>query len=96
MKFILYCESGIDNINEIVNAVENTKKLSIKNVYVSVEDALDKMNEKTAEQLSISDKTVSNYNKHNKNAKTGHIAHPTNPRNNGWEEYDKISNMPTL
>lgn len=96
MRFILYCESGIDNINEIVKAVENTKKLSIKNVYISVEDALDKMNEKTVEQLSISDNTVSNYNKYNKNAKTGHIAHPTNPLNNGWAEYDKISNMPTL
>lgn len=96
MRFILYCESSIDNINEIVKAVENTKKLSIKNVYVSVEDALDKMNEKTVEQLSISDNTVSNYNKHNKEARTAHIAHPFNPLENGWAEYDKISNMPTL
>ena len=34
MKFVLYCESDLDNVNEIVKEVESTHKIAVKNVYV--------------------------------------------------------------
>lgn len=91
MKFVLYCESNLDNINDIVKAVENTGKLSVKNVYVSVEQVLDKIDE--VEKDNKPNIPVLNQNIKNKAAHKPHIAYP---KNNGWEEYDKISNMPTL
>ncbi len=90
MKFVLYCESNLDNIQEIVKAVEQTGKLSVNNVYISVEHVLDKIDEieKNAD-VSVG---AANHQK-NIAPRKPHIAYP---RNNGWEEYDKITNMPTL
>lgn len=83
MKFVLYCESNLDNIIDIVKAVEKTGKLSVKNVYVSAEDIIDNKEEK---------QVIKNQNKHIH--KTPYIAR--SPRDKGWEEYDKTTNMPTL
>lgn len=85
MKFVLYCESDLDNMIDIVKTVEKTGKLSVKNVYVSAEDVIDNKNEKQ-------EQTVKNHNK--QNHKTPYIART--PRDKGWEEYDKTTNMPTL
>lgn len=85
MKFVLYCESELDNINDIVKAVENTGKLSVKNVYVSVEQVLEKIDEKKKKDDTI------------KPIKPDiHRPYVARPEHNGWDEYDKISNMPTL
>ena len=93
MKFVLYCESDLDNINDIVKAVEKTGKLSIKNVYVSVEHVIDKIDE-IEKNNEVTETSIgsSNIQIHSTPRKP-HIAYP---RNNGWDEYDKISNMPTL
>ena len=48
MKFVLYCESDLDNVNEIVKEVESTRKIAVKNVYVSVDSVIDKLNNKDA------------------------------------------------
>ena len=91
MRFVLYCESELDNINDIVKAVEKTGKLSIKNVYVSVEHVLDKIDEiekKTVEVDELAVQKAKHYT-----PRKPHIAYP---KDNGWEEYDKITNMPTL
>lgn len=87
MKFVLYCESDLDNINEIVKEVESTHKLTVKNVYVSVDSVIDKLKNKDVNKETVikHDNTAA--------ARKPHIAYP---KNNGWEEYDKISNMPTL
>ena len=87
MKFVLYCESDLENINEIVKEVENTHKLTVKNVYVSVDSVIDKLKNKETNKETVI--------KHDNTAasRKPHIAYP---RNNGWEEYDKITNMPTL
>ena len=92
MKFVLYCESDLDNIQEIVKAVEQTGKLSVNNVYVSVEHVLDKIDEiEKSADVGIG---AANHQK-NITPRKPHIAYPSN-ENRGWEEYDKISNMPTL
>lgn len=88
MKFVLYCESDLNNINEIIKIVNNTGKLSVKNVYVSVED----MNEHI-DNTKISSEENKTFKYIDNTRKKPHISYP---RNNGWDEYDKISNMPTL
>lgn len=89
MKFVLYCESDLDNVNEIVKEVESTRKIAVKNVYVSVDSVIDKLNNKDAnnEMPAQYNNTVA--------ARKPHIAYSSN-ENRGWEEYDNISNMPTL
>lgn len=88
MKFVLYCESDLDNINEIVKEVESTHKLTVKNVYVSIED----MNEHI-DSSKISSEENKTFKYTDNPRRKPHISYP---KNNGWEEYDKISNMPTL
>ena len=90
MKFVLYCESDLDNINEIVKEVESTHKLTVKNVYVSVDSVIDKLKNK-----EVNNETTVKYNNNTAAARKPHISYPSN-ENRGWEEYDKISNMPTL
>lgn len=89
MKFVLHCETDLSNINEIVKEVESTHKITVKNVYVSVESVIDKLknNESNKETAVKHDYTAA--------ARKPHIAYPSND-NRGWEEYDNISNMPTL
>ena len=82
MRFVLYCESELDNINDIIKAVEKTGKLSINNVYVSAENIIEQMNKQQPN--------------HNKKNHVNHTPHIAKPKNNGWEEYDNITNMPTL
>lgn len=89
MKFVLYCESDLDNVNEIVKEVESTRKIAVKNVYVSVDSVIDKLNNKDA-----NNETPAQYN-NTVAARKPHIAYSSN-ENRGWEEYDNISNMPTL
>ena len=89
MKFVLYCESDLDNVNEIVKEVESTRKIAVKNVYVSVDSVIDKLNNK-----DTNNETPVQYN-NTSAARKPHIAYPSND-NRGWEEYDNISNMPTL
>ena len=89
MKFVLYCESDLDNVNEIVKEVESTRKIAVKNVYVSVDSVIDKLNNKDA-----NNETPVQYN-NTVAARKPHIAYSSN-ENRGWEEYDNISNMPTL
>ena len=89
MKFILYCESDLDNVNEIVKEVESTHKIAVKNVYVSVDSVVDKLKNNEA-----NNETVVKHD-HIAAARKPHIAYPSND-NRGWEEYDNISNMPTL
>ena len=89
MKFVLYCESDLDNVNEIVKEVESTHKITVKNVYVSVESVIDKLNNK-----DTNNETAVKHD-HIAAARKPHIAYPSND-NRGWEEYDNISNMPTL
>ena len=89
MKFVLYCESDLDNVNEIVKEVESTRKIAVKNVYVSVDSVIDKLNNK-----DTNNETPVQYN-NTSVARKPHIAYPSND-NRGWEEYDNISNMPTL
>lgn len=88
MKFVLHCESDLDNINEIIKIVNKTGKLSVKNVYVSIED----MNEHIDNtKIPAEENKIFKYTDNTR--KTPHISYP---KNKGWEEYDKISNMPTL
>ena len=89
MKFVLYCESDLDNVNEIVKEVESTHKITVKNVYVSVDSVIDKLKNNEANNET----TVKH--DHIATARKPHIAYPSN-ENRGWEEYDNISNMPTL
>lgn len=89
MKFVLYCESDLDNVNEIVKEVESTRKIAVKNVYVSVDSVIDKLNNKDTDN-----ETPVQYN-NTVAARKPHIAYSSN-ENRGWEEYDNISNMPTL
>lgn len=89
MKFVLYCESDLDNVNEIVKEVESTRKIAVKNVYVSVDSVIDKLNNKDA-----NNEIPAQYN-NTAAARKPHIAYSSN-ENRGWEEYDNISNMPTL
>ena len=89
MKFVLYCESDLDNVNEIVKEVERTRKIAVKNVYVSVDSVIDKLNNKDTDN-----ETPAQYN-NTAAARKPHIAYSSN-ENRGWEEYDNISNMPTL
>ena len=89
MKFVLYCESDLDNVNEIVKEVESTRKIAVKNVYVSVDSVVDKINNKDTDN-----ETPVKYN-NTAAARKPHIAYSSN-ENRGWEEYDNISNMPTL
>ena len=89
MKFVLYCESDLDNVNEIVKEVESTHKIAVKNVYVSVDSVIDKLNNKDA-----NNEMPAQYN-NTAAARKPHIAYSSN-ENRGWEEYDNISNMPTL
>lgn len=89
MKFVLYCESDLDNVNEIVKEVESTRKIAVKNVYVSVDSVVDKLNNKDTDN-----ETPAQYN-NTAVARKPHIAYSSN-ENRGWEEYDNISNMPTL
>lgn len=89
MKFVLYCESDLDNVNEIVKEVESTRKIAVKNVYVSVDSVIDKLNNKDTDN-----ETPVQYN-NTAAARKPHIAYSLN-ENRGWEEYDNISNMPTL
>ena len=89
MKFVLYCESDLDNVNEIVKEVESTHKITVKNVYVSVDSVVDKLNNKDTDN-----ETPVQYN-NTAAARKPHIAYSSN-ENRGWEEYDNISNMPTL
>ena len=89
MKFVLYCESDLDNVNEIVKEVESTRKIAVKNVYVSVDSVIDKLNNKDA-----NNEMPAQYN-NTAAARKPHIAYSSN-ENRGWEEYDNISNMPTL
>ena len=89
MKFVLYCESDLDNVNEIVKEVESTRKIAVKNVYVSVDSVVDKLNNKDTDN-----ETHVQYN-NTAAARKPHIAYSLN-ENRGWEEYDNISNMPTL
>ena len=89
MKFVLYCESDLDNVNEIVKEVESTRKIAVKNVYVSVDSVIDKLNNKDT------NKETAVKHDHTSAARKPHIAYPSND-NRGWEEYDNISNMPTL
>ena len=89
MKFVLYCESDLDNVNEIVKEVESTRKIAVKNVYVSVESVIDRLKNNEA------NKETAVKHDHIAAARKPHIAYPSND-NRGWEEYDNISNMPTL
>ena len=89
MKFVLYCESDLDNVNEIVKEVESTRKIAVKNVYVSVDSVIDKLNNK-----DTNNETSVQYN-NSSAARKPYIAYSSN-ENRGWEEYDNISNMPTL
>ena len=89
MKFVLHCETDLNNINEIVKEVESTHKITVKNVYVSVESVIDKLKNNEA------NKVASLKCNHNAAARKPHVAYPSND-NRGWEEYDNISNMPTL
>ena len=89
MKFVLYCESDLDNVNEIVKEVESTRNIAVKNVYVSVDSVIDKLNNK-----DVNNETPAQYN-NTVAARKPHIAYSSN-ENRGWEEYDNISNMPTL
>lgn len=89
MKFVLYCESDLDNVNEIVKEVESTRKIAVKNVYVSVDSVIDKLNNK-----DVNNEIPAQYN-NTAAARKPHIAYSSN-ENRGWEEYDNISNMPTL
>ena len=89
MKFVLYCESDLDNVNEIVKEVESTRNIAVKNVYVSVDSVVDKLNNKDTDN-----ETPVQYN-NAAAARKPHIAYSSN-ENRGWEEYDNISNMPTL
>ena len=89
MKFVLHCETDLSNINEIVKEVESTHKITVKNVYVSVESVIDKLKNNEANK-----ETVVKHD-HTSAARKPHIAYPLND-NRGWEEYDNISNMPTL
>lgn len=89
MKFVLHCETDLSNINEIVKEVESTHKITVKNVYVSVESVIDKLKNNEA------NKETAVKRNHNAAARKPHIAYPSND-NRGWEEYDNISNMPTL
>ena len=89
MKFVLYCESDFDNVNEIVKEVESTRKIAVKNVYVSVDSVIDKLNNKDTDN-----ETPVQYN-NTAAARKPHIAYSSN-ENRGWKEYDNISNMPTL
>lgn len=89
MKFVLYCESDLDNVNEIVKEVESKRKIAVKNVYVSVDSVIDKLNNK-----DVNNEIPAQYN-NTAAARKPHIAYSSN-ENRGWEEYDNISNMPTL
>ena len=89
MKFVLYCESDLNNVNEIVKEVESTRKIAVKNVYVSVDSVVDKLNNKDTDN-----ETPVQYN-NTAAARKPHIAYSSN-ENRGWEEYDNISNMPAL
>ena len=88
MKFVLFCESDLDNINDVIKIVNKTGKLSVNNVYVSIED----MNEHI-DNTKIQAKENKTFKYTDNTRKTPHISYPNNK---GWEEYDKISNMPTL
>ena len=89
MKFVLHCETDLSNINEIAKEVESTHKITVKNVYVSVDSVVDKLNNKDTDN-----ETPVKYN-NTAAARKPHIAYSSND-NRGWEEYDNISNMPTL
>ena len=89
MKFVLHCETDLSSINEIVKEVESTHKITVKNVYVSVDSVVDKLNNK-----DVDNETPVQYN-NTAAARKPHIAYSSN-ENRGWEEYDNISNMPTL
>ena len=67
----------------------STLAYNAKNVYVSVESVIDKLKNNEA------NKVASLKRNHNAAARKPHVAYPSND-NRGWEEYDNISNMPTL
>ena len=72
MKFVLYCESDLDNVNEIVKEVESTRKIAVKNVYVSVDSVVDKLNNKDTDN-----ETPVQYN-NTAAARKPHIAYSSN------------------
>lgn len=86
MKFVLYCEIPDvkkDQLKNCVNMIERITPIKVNNTFVTEDD--------------IEYVPTDNHNKVIHDRRTPHISRPTNiDPNRGWEEYDKISNMPTL
>ena len=86
MKFVLYCEIPDvkkDQLKKCVSMIERLTPINVNNIFVTEDE--------------IESNSVDNHNKIMHDKRTPHISRPVNiDPNRGWEEYDKVSNMPTL
>lgn len=91
MKFVLYCESNLTNIEGLVKEVNKLNNISVKNVFISSEDVL---GNESSVQVPVADKEQL-HGHVNTPQRRPYIAEPST-RSKEWSLYDDIKNMPTL